>query len=82
MENILNSKYLTTRKEHECIGCCRKFPVGSKMMRTTYATDHYIESFYLCNTCCIIAGNYPNDSFCKGDFKQEALELEQNNKIV
>lgn len=82
MERILNNKYLTTRKEHECVGCCRKFPAGSKMMRTTYATDKYIESIYLCKVCSLIAANYPNDEFCRGDFKQEALEFEQNNKIV
>lgn len=50
MMDILSEKIVTTRKEHQCMGCLRIIPAGSKMYRQTNVFDE-IGTFKLCLTC-------------------------------
>lgn len=48
--DILSDKIVTTRKDHRCDACCRKFPKGSKM-RAQVNTFNGIGQWRTCMTC-------------------------------
>ena len=47
----LKSKYVTTKKEHKCFGCCRKFPPRTRMFYTVSVCDGEFGAAYWCDIC-------------------------------
>ena len=77
MSEILSSKIVKTRTAHNCFGCAREFPIGTKMLKEGVLDSNKVFSCYLCETCQTIVGNMRyNDEFGYGDLKEEALETE------
>ena len=57
--NITDSaKIVTTRKDHHCWGCYRKFPPGSKMWRISFlnAEGGGYATVHVCKTCDEVSG--------------------------
>lgn len=76
MSELLNSRRVTTRKNHVCFGCGRIFPAGTKMT-VDVVIDDSIWNCYLCSTCKEITLDMePWDEFGHGDLRDEALERE------
>jgi uncharacterized protein with PIN domain len=48
---VISSKSVVTRKEHDCWGCARKMPKGSKMEAVNEADNGTISTFYWCEVC-------------------------------
>jgi hypothetical protein len=69
--NILDHKTVTTRVEHHCWGCARKFPVGSKMETVTSVDNGQITKVYWCDDCHNFLQSLPSwetmDGFGYGD---------------
>jgi len=78
MIQILTDKYVTTRKEHKCFSCLRKFPVGTLMHFGTFVHDD-IYSLYTCNTCEKIHG-LCYDDFYDGEGIPQGYVNESLNK--
>ena len=49
--DILESKDVITKKEHNCFGCGRKFSKGSKLNFTKSVDGGEFSSAYWCKTC-------------------------------
>jgi hypothetical protein len=47
----LKAKYVKTRKEQKCFGCCRKFPPKTNMYHTVCIDDSGIGATYWCDIC-------------------------------
>lgn len=71
---VLEHKTVTTRKEHECFGCCEKFPKGSKMEYNVTVDQGDFGSYYLCLDCVEKLKEIENwvfeDGFSAGEIKQ------------
>ncbi len=50
MVQVLEEKWVKTRKPHKCFGCQYKFPSGTRMHTSTCVAD-YIYTLYFCKTC-------------------------------
>ena len=52
MSRILKQKDVKTRKPHQCFGCARKFPAGSKLEYRVEVNDsNELWYGYLCDVC-------------------------------
>ena len=52
MTRVLEDKQAKTRKTHQCYGCQRSFPAGSKMRCfNAVSQDNEIYSLYFCEKC-------------------------------
>ena len=79
MSYIITHKEVTTRKEHKCFGCARKFPRNTKMLRET-VKDDIIFTVYLCPTCQKVVYEISGEDFCEGDLYEQAVEAERIEK--
>ena len=75
MSFIITYKKVTTRKEHKCFGCARKFPRNTKMLRET-VKDDVIFTAYFCQTCIEVMNERSGEEFCEGDLYESAVEKE------
>ena len=48
---VINSKQVTTRVQHRCYGCNKRFPRGSNMTLTLSRIDGDLLSDYWCKDC-------------------------------
>ena len=48
---LLTDKPVLTRKEHQCFGCLRVFPAGSRMQYWSGVFDGDFGAGYSCDTC-------------------------------
>lgn len=51
MPYTLENKYVTTRMEHDCFGCCRPFPAGTRMHYLVQVDGGILGTFYTCRDC-------------------------------
>ena len=51
MSDFSTSRFVTTRKPHQCWGCGGVFPAGSKMEDTVGVWRGEFYGFYYCETC-------------------------------
>jgi len=51
MRCCLTAKFVRTRKEHRCFGCCRKFPPKTDMYYTVCVNDGEFGTAYWCDIC-------------------------------
>lgn len=69
--DVIGSRNVSTRKEHICWGCSRKFPAGMKMRVVTCADAGRISTAYWCKSCCDFMDTLPSyeteDGFGPGD---------------
>ena len=68
-----NSKWVKTRKEHWCHGCCRKFPVGSRLNYCSGLFDGEFYSCYYCKVCDDYINEHRKDfedGIAEGDVKE------------
>lgn len=74
--DILDAKIVTTRKEHHCYGCARKFPKGSRLQVVTSVDGGEIGSAYWCPTCQAYWQKHMEygDLIAYGELKQEDSE--------
>lgn len=47
----LTHKFVKVKKERQCFGCLRKFPIGSRMKYVSGVMDGDICATYHCETC-------------------------------
>jgi len=70
MIEIIEQKKVVTKKEHQCLGCLRKYPLGTEMQSTT-AVDDNLYHYHLCQECLDFLDTLPmferNEDFCEGD---------------
>ena len=77
MADTIGRKIVTTKKQHICFGCGRKFPKGTKMERSCIV-DGTAWTCYLCPTCIEITSlMHLGDDFGYGELREEALEREK-----
>lgn len=55
--DIISDKVVTTRKDHRCSACDRKFPKGTKM-RTQVNTYDGIQTWRECPTCHVLLSEF------------------------
>jgi hypothetical protein len=51
MSTFLRESHVKIRRRHCCFGCCRLFPIGTKMQVTVSVDQGMAASFYTCETC-------------------------------
>ena len=51
---MLKSKWVITRKQHTCFGCCNRYSIGTKMHYFAGVIDGDFCSSYTCDLCNII----------------------------
>lgn len=51
MADFSTSRFVTTRKPHQCWGCGEMFPAGSRMEHTAGVWGGDFYSSYYCDTC-------------------------------
>lgn len=70
MTTIIESKMVTTRKEHQCFGCRRIYPAGTEMEHSVQVDD-YLFHIYLCHDCLNYLDTLDSweraEGFCEGD---------------
>jgi len=86
MYEIVKEKLVTTRKSHNCVGCCRSFPLGTKMLYQFIVDGGDNWSTYTCSTCQQVideklSGELSYFEFNEGDLREDALQLEQSLKV-
>ena len=54
----LSNSLVKTRKPHQCFGCLREMPKGTRMDRSAYAHDGSVYSVYICIPCFRILAKY------------------------
>ncbi len=67
--NILKSKWVITKKQHTCFGCCNRYSIGTKMHYFVGVIDGDFCSSYTCELCNIVINNNPiefDDGFNEG----------------
>lgn len=80
--DIFGRKTVSTRKPHNCFGCGRKFPKGTKMEASCVVECGSIRTDYLCLTCVDITSHMSwGDEFGYSELREEALEREKNHQI-
>jgi len=69
MSEVLECKNVITRKEHQCFGCCIKFPKGSNMAVHVEVGDGGICRTYWCDVCIRVWKKYMqyDDEINSGD---------------
>jgi len=70
--DVLGSKYVRTRKKHQCMGCLRVFEKGHKM-HVAVCVDDRIMRTYLCRTCDILIKTDKDEIFvdpCEGYYHE------------
>ena len=74
--DILDQRIVTTRKEHCCTGCARKFPKGSTLQAVKCAEFGNVSTAYWCPTCQSYWNKYMEygDSIACGELKSEDPE--------
>ena len=77
MSYIISQKEVVTRKEQRCIGCSRKFPSRTKMLRSCVKED-IVYTAYLCPTCRYIVDHELKvlEDFSEGNLYERAVEIE------
>jgi hypothetical protein len=73
---LRRTKEVTTRKMHECWGCCKTFPAGTKMQATTETDGPTILTVYWCAKCLDIMSDYQEDDLI-GRGELAGIEEEQ-----
>ena len=76
MATVLKDKIVTTRKEHRCFACLRKFPAGTEMNYWFIAAGYDTGGGYTCETCQQIMGQIDLDEYYDG-FVLESLNKDQ-----
>lgn len=68
---IIRQNEVITRKSHQCFGCARVFPAGSRMESIVTLDDGHISRDYLCPVCKEYWDCYlnPDEDICLGDLK-------------
>lgn len=80
--DIFGRKTVSTRKCHNCFGCGREFPKGTKMETSCVVEAGRIRTDYLCMTCVDITSHMRwDDEFGYSELREEALEREKNCQI-
>lgn len=64
---IVAPKIITTRKDHQCLGCMDKIPKGSKADVQVNAADGEIYRVYLCLPCAEHWDEAFRDDYVDGD---------------
>jgi len=69
--HVLKDKIVTTRKDHQCFGCLKMFPAGSRMAYQFNVDSGDTSSIYTCRPCAeIMKTTDPDDpwsgAFCEG----------------
>ena len=59
MTELYEKKKVKIRKPHQCCVCLRKIPKGFKCIHHSGKTEDGFFNYYTCNTCNIIANEYP-----------------------
>ena len=49
--DIVRAKVVETRKLHNCWGCTKELPIGSKIQAVTSVDDNMINTVYWCDDC-------------------------------
>jgi len=68
----IDNKKVKTKKEHKCVGCNHKFPLGTEMEVNKYVMDDEIKNDYWCKTCQKYA-----DKYMRGEFEFLPGELKE-----
>lgn len=79
--DLLRDKEVKTIKPHRCVGCCRKFPKGTKMKFEVWADGGTVYNNYICETCQEIISQLvnkygPGFEYSAGDLREDAIEYE------
>ena len=83
MSKILRYKLVKIRKPHVCFGCGRHFEPPCQMISAAAAYDGTVESYYLCESCNIVASDLgPLEGFCFGDLREAALEYKKEQNTI
>ncbi len=81
---ILRSKIVVTRKEHQCFGCNNIFPLGSRMHYTVSVESRDFLSAYWCLVCVAVMDDWDYED-CQyieqGSVKSGDPELWEEMKI-
>ena len=75
MIEIIEEKKVVIKKEHPCIGCRRKYPIGTEMQSTT-AVDGNLYHYYLCQECLDFLDSRPGYEYLDGFDEGGLLEDE------
>lgn len=64
----LSNKVVKTRKDHVCIGCGNKYPVGTMMNKNVSVDDGNLSSTHM----CLICEEFMSDKwrYCDGEISQ------------
>lgn len=83
MRKILSEKIVTTKSEHTCYGCGRKFPKNSSMSSASCKINNSLTRKYFCEAChhTMLTKNMSIDKFWYGDLLRDALKYETNKKV-
>lgn len=73
MSDIVNIKFVKTRKDHTCWGCKRQHPKGTEMQVITAAEEGYLNTAYWCKTCQAYWSEHMHDGeeIYEGELKSE-----------
>ena len=73
MLTVLLQKTVKIRKTQTCWGCCRKFPVGTKLYKVECVDNGDFSRAYWCSVCQSIISDMSSydraDGFSQGDIK-------------
>ncbi len=72
MADFYTSRFVTTRKPHQCWGCAETFPAGTRMDYVAGVFDGDFSSTYYCETCSEYLSAHPEyfeDGIGFGDVK-------------
>ena len=74
MCDVISSKVVTTRKNHQCVGCRGMIPAGRRVERQV-VRDDVIYQCYTCEICQAVIDSWPYPkAFCEGWIIEECYE--------
>jgi len=70
---MYNEKYVVSKKNHRCFGCCQCIPSGTKVKYFTGVCDGDFYYGYLCPVCVIVLEDFDNydDKYYEGDLYED-----------
>ena len=81
--DVISSKKVKTRKDHNCWGCTRKFPAGTEMQATACVDEGTVTTAYWCKECEEFMDTLPRDETEDGFRFGDLLNYEEyRDKIM
>ena len=80
MSELIRRQTVTTRKPHQCFGCCTTIPSGSQAERDTCKSDYFIYTIYLCEDCITFEKTLPTDYWIDGSYREGDLAIAKQER--